>query len=83
MIFKFVLFDCRISIVLSYVRKGLITVNELHKAEPFWRSLEFLSWLRNPPKFTKLEVSFPCSEEPATCPYAEPHKFSSYLPFYY
>ena len=83
MLFKFVLFDCRIRITLSYARKGSITVKELHWEEPFLRILEFQSWSRNSPNFMESEFSFPLPKKPATCPYAEPQQFSPYLPSHY
>jgi hypothetical protein len=42
------------------------------------RSLYLLNWSQNFPPFTESEGSLPCSQEPTTGAYSEPHETSPY-----
>ena len=49
---------------------------QLHGAESFLRSKQFLSYSRNSPRFMEPEGSLPHSQQPAPSSYPEPHQSS-------
>jgi hypothetical protein len=51
--------------------------NELHCAESFLRSWQFLSYSKNSPLFMEPESSLPFSQQLTTCPYLEPDQSNS------
>jgi hypothetical protein len=51
-----------------------------HGAEPFLRSRQLFSHSRTPQHFTQPEGSIPCSQEPSTDPYPEPHQSNPHHP---
>jgi hypothetical protein len=65
------------NIILTYLYIYVLTYSRI------WALLEeplILQPLKNFPKFMKPEVSIPCSQEPSTGPYCEPHQST---PFHY
>jgi hypothetical protein len=56
------------------IAKKILTYNPVltHGAEPFFRSCPLCSYSRTSHHFMEPEGSLPCSQEPSTCPHAEP-----------
>jgi hypothetical protein len=52
----------------------------IFRAEPFLRRCQLCSHSRTSQHFIEPEGSLPCSQEPSTCSYPEPDRFSSYHP---
>jgi len=52
---------------------------EDHYLNPWRRRWQSFSWSRNSAPFVKLEMSLPCSQQPATGSYPDPDEYSPRL----